>query len=565
MGSLAGSATRVMNPSPTPAALLAMIGVLLVLLTALGTSYSPDPGEGPIVEPTGMATVTAIVVVAGLLYLAAVAIVLKFDLSPRALWGVLACAVVMRSLLLVTPPFLSTDIYRYVWDGRVQSAGINPYRYMPADPQLVSLRDAQIYPHINRATSATTIYPPVAQGIFLVVSRVSATVTGMKLTMMAFEALAVGIVLYLLPLSGLPRQRVLIYAWNPVAAWEIAGNGHIDAAAIGFIALALLAFAHRRPALTGAALACATLVKLLPICLFPALWRPWGWRMPVALAAVLVLGYLPYLGVGTSVLGYLPGYAAEEGLGSGAAYYPLFLLSQLTSLPPLAGVAYLAAGSIALTVLALWVASRRRSPTVDGKSVIMACGDGLLLATAVIVLLTPNHPWYFVWLLLFACFVPSVAVLFLNVLSFAIYLSYYDPNRVAQGVMYGVFGLLLLVELWPRSNLSQRRCMPLAREASRNPSCALASFGRGTLETTAPTLRRTRQSLFSVRPSNGDLLEQELKHVPKCHAVKAGSRGVLPPREAASHDQAIHPVREEAKIAGGSTEVDDVQDLAGAA
>ena len=50
----------------------------------------------------------------------------------------------MRALLLFAPPH-STDIYRYIWDGRVQADGINPYRYVPADPALAHLRDAAIY------------------------------------------------------------------------------------------------------------------------------------------------------------------------------------------------------------------------------------------------------------------------------------------------------------------------------------------------------------------------------------------------------------------------------------
>ena len=443
-----------MNARLNPATALAIIGSLLILLTFFGVSYQPAEGADPNLDVVDLATVTGIVVIAGLLYLAAVVIVLKANLPRQTLWGILACAVVMHGLLLAAPPFLSTDIYRYVWDGRVQNAGINPYRYMPADLQLTFLRDDQVYPHINRANSATTIYPPMSQAIFLLVARLGGTVTGMKVAMVAFEALAIAIVLYLLPQVGLPRERVLIYAWNPVAAWEIAGNGHVDGAAIGFIALALLAFAHRRPALTGAALACATLVKLLPICLFPALWRRWDWRMPVTLTVLLILAYLPYLGVGAGVLGYLPGYAAEEGMDSGAAYYPVFLLSRLIPLPPLAGVAYLAAGIVVLGVLALRIVFRTRNPSSDEPPMLTTYRDCLVLSTAVIVLLTPNHPWYFVWLLLFGCFVPNAAVVCLTVLSFLLYPAYYDPNRVTQGIMYGAFGALLLAELWPRTRLA---------------------------------------------------------------------------------------------------------------
>jgi alpha-1,6-mannosyltransferase len=55
---------------------------------------------------------------------------------------VLGFALATRLLLVGEEPFLSTDLYRYIWDGRVQAAGINPYRYVPADPALAALRDA---------------------------------------------------------------------------------------------------------------------------------------------------------------------------------------------------------------------------------------------------------------------------------------------------------------------------------------------------------------------------------------------------------------------------------------
>ena len=70
------------------------------------------------------------------------------------IWLVLGVAVAMRVMTLVAPPLLSSDIYRYVWDGRVQLAGINPYRYVPDAPDLAFLRDDAVYPHINRADYA---------------------------------------------------------------------------------------------------------------------------------------------------------------------------------------------------------------------------------------------------------------------------------------------------------------------------------------------------------------------------------------------------------------------------
>jgi hypothetical protein len=54
-------------------------------------------------------------------------------------WGILAIiavAVAIRVFALIEEPALSTDVYRYVWDGWVQAEGINPYRYIPIDPAL---------------------------------------------------------------------------------------------------------------------------------------------------------------------------------------------------------------------------------------------------------------------------------------------------------------------------------------------------------------------------------------------------------------------------------------------
>src|ERR1700693_2214587 len=98
-----------------------------------------------------------------LLYVFAVWLVVRRRWGANALSIILAVAVLARVVALFAPDTLSTDIYRYVWGGRVQAAGINTYRYVPVDPALAFLRDQNIYPHVNRAEYAPTVYPPVAQ------------------------------------------------------------------------------------------------------------------------------------------------------------------------------------------------------------------------------------------------------------------------------------------------------------------------------------------------------------------------------------------------------------------
>src|SRR5437763_13869121 len=210
-----------------------------------------------------------LVLIESALFIASCWVTLRAQAKRSTLFIVIIFAGLFRLSLLFAPPYLSDDIYRYIWDGRVQAAGINPYRYIPAAPELANLRDDKIYPLINRRDYARTIYPPLADTIFFLTTRISESVTWMKATMILFEGLAIWALVQLLGSFGLPRQRILLYAWHPLAVWEFAGSGHVDAIAIAFISLALLARHRNAEGTTGFALASATLVKLFPVALLP--------------------------------------------------------------------------------------------------------------------------------------------------------------------------------------------------------------------------------------------------------------------------------------------------------
>jgi hypothetical protein len=347
-------------------------------------------------------------------FLPAAWIVLRTQSSVSTFVLVIVFAALFRLGILFAPPYLSDDIYRYVWDGRVQAAGINPYRYVPAAPELAHLRDDKIYPEINRRDYARTIYPPLAEFIFFLTTRVSERVVWMKLTIVAFEAIAIWALVQLLTSFGLPRQRVLIYAWHPLVVWEFAGSGHVDAIAIAFIALALLAWRRNANAGAGVAVAAATLVKLFPLVLLPALLKPFRRRIPLAFAVTIVLAYLPYLSVGpTAALGFLPGYAKEQGLVSGDQFYLLSVGRKLigTGLP---SIAFIIFGLGVMTAIVGWTFLRSRRGAEDLQ-------PALILATATTVLFAPHYSWYFAWLVPFLCFTPYVAVFYLTIAGFLLY------------------------------------------------------------------------------------------------------------------------------------------------
>ena len=386
-------------------------------------------------------------------YLLASLLIVHTRSSRATLLITIVFAILFRLSIVFSPPYLSDDIYRYIWDGRVQAAGINPYRYIPAAPELAHLRDDAIYPHINRRDYAHTIYPPVAQIVFLLTTRISESVTWMKLTMVFFEAVAVWAVAQLLMSFGLARERILLYAWHPLAIWEFAGSGHVDAIAIAFIALAFLAWRRNAHLGAGVALACAVLTKLIPLVLFPALLRQGRWKVIAAFVATIMLAYLAYLSVGpVAVLGSLPVYSSEQGLMTGKQYYLLNVARKLFG-ANLSPFVYICFGMLVMAAIALWVLLRKPRPD-DKLEAPMA------LATGTTVLFAPHFSWYFTWLVPFLCFAPALWMFYLTIASLLLYGTWLgdspDDMLVLNSLIYLPTLLLALVEfLWRRRKNSR--------------------------------------------------------------------------------------------------------------
>jgi hypothetical protein len=308
----------------------------------------------------------------------------------HALWLIIGVAILLRAILLVMDPLLSTDIYRYIWDGRVQAAGFNPYRFVPAHEALSALRDTAIYPNINRADYAVSIYPPVAQAFFYVVTRIGETVTIMKLAFLACEGVTVAAIAVLLRRTGRSATRLVAYLWHPLPLWEIANNGHIDALMVALMMVGLLLAFAGRP-LTGAgAIALGALAKPTALLALPVLWRPPDWKMPLVVGATIVLCYVPYLSVGWGALGFLgQGYLSEEGFSSGGSVWPLQVWRWIAGTRAVDVTAYFAVAAIVVVAFALRTALLRQ------RAIATQLADINSLFLLGLFVLSPNYPWYF--------------------------------------------------------------------------------------------------------------------------------------------------------------------------
>jgi hypothetical protein len=348
------------------------------------------------------------------LYVAAAIAVMTQPVNRTTLWIVVGVGVGMQLMLLFGDPFSSSDIYRYVWDGVVQHAGVNPYRYVPGDAALAYLRapNQDVFDNINRRDYAHTIYPPVAQMVYWFVTWFSPTVTAMKAAMVGFECVAGAVIVALLRTMGRRPTELLLYAWCPLLAWEFGGAGHVDAAVFCFVTLALLFRYKEQPVWVGLFLGMAVFTKFYPLVLFPALWKRGDWKMPVVVASVGAVGYAVYSSVGMGVFGFLSGYSKEEGIDSGSRFFLLDLVHSVKALVWVPLGAYLVFCAVVLGGLCWWC---WRYATVERVEVGTRSPRFLVgavwLAFAMMLLFSPHYAWYIAWLVPLFALAPELPVM----------------------------------------------------------------------------------------------------------------------------------------------------------
>lgn len=370
------------------------------------------------------------------LYLAAVLLVQRLD-ARRAFWIWLGFALIFYVLLVPAVPSLSDDIYRYLWEGKIQAAGYNPYCTPPAAAGLTAYRDS-LYAHLS-STTTTALYPPVAQILFLAVAGINPSIVFFKCILGLFFLGTCVLLAGLLAHHGRNPHTVLVWAWNPLVIIETAGSGHFDIVAVFFVLAAVWLLQQRRENWALAMLGAAGMVKYYALVYLP-LWLgrlPGRWRRPLAVwLAVVCAVWLPYCGAGTQLFDSL-GMFYRHWCFNSLPYYWFMAACNSRGW-------YLAlyAGLIGAVMIG---ALRRPGRPIE---------PGLLAVTTVLVLFSPVvYPWYLVWLLPFCLFARSFPlVLFALVVnsSYAVlprYLTekaWHEDQRIIF-LQYAVLGICCLV------------------------------------------------------------------------------------------------------------------------
>jgi hypothetical protein len=340
-------------------------------------------------------------------------------------------------------------MYRYVWDGRVQSQGINPYVHPPSSDSLVSLRDKAIYPHINRK-SFPTIYPAGAQ-IFFLASHglVGDSIRGLKAVLVLFDVLTMIVLIALLSTYGLQETRFVVYAWNPLVMLEISHSGHLEGFFVFLVVLAFFLHSRDKKTLGVLSLACASATKIYPALLLPAFINR-GERiksLSIFFSCVLLF-YLPYMSAGKKMLGFLPIYFRDpyESFNLGLKYFLMHMFPRLDYFL----LTKILVGIVFVAGLIVFLKDKEREEVLKYSFI--------LISLQLIFMPAALHPWYVIWLIPLLAFYPSPAWLLFSCTVVFSYLKYGS----AEGVMapwilyleYMPLFLLLLADYLVRQRTS---------------------------------------------------------------------------------------------------------------
>ena len=360
--------------------------------------------------------------IAGLGYVLAVFTLLRGRRRDWSLPLILGLALLFRlALLFTTPPTLSNDVYRYLWEGRLAQAGVNPYTHAVDSPALDSL-DSPLRRQVAHSWMASP-YLPAAQAVFWAIHAVAPdSPLAFQVAAILFDVLAGLLIVNMLRRLGRPRAWVLLYLWNPLVIVEFAHSAHLDAWMILLFTAALWALvAFRSRWIAVILLAAATLTKGLPLLVLPTLLQRWkGRHLLVYLALVVGVCTLFALEAGWGLTGPLDGrglfgamriYGAYWNYNGGLYHWLEVALSgyrttgavpvEEVGLWPILAAKLIVAALMVATASVVWRAAQR-------------CDDDLALLRlaavpiGVYLLLAPTvHPWYVALILPLLPFLPA--------------------------------------------------------------------------------------------------------------------------------------------------------------
>jgi hypothetical protein len=362
--------------------------------------------------------------VAGITYLLAMRELFRARGFPRqVVFTCIALSVLWRIPFLITPPGPDDDIHRYLWDGRVQRLGYNPYNVIPSDPALAALHTPETRGLNNPEVPSP--YPAGAQLFFRAVTSIHESIFAFKIAFVVCDFAIVLLLLDVLRRDGEGEYWVLAYAWHPLLAINVVGSSHVDILGVLLLLVSAAALGRRWRMIAAIAFALAIAVKFLPIVLAPLYWRRVRIRDASVAALIFMLLYVPFLNGWRLPIGSLGIFVQRFRFND-----PVFAALERVASPLIVAAIALLVG----LVTSAWLRSKPPARCADKWAWPMAAS----LACAPVV-----YPWYLLWLL---PFLRSTSTVPLMVWTVSILPTYIVWHLRSLGQEWRVPGWVLLLE-----------------------------------------------------------------------------------------------------------------------
>jgi len=395
--------------------------------------------------------------------------------NKRVFWSIVVLGLVFRAAIFPAQQIQEDDVYRYLWDGKVFSKGINPFKFAPSEisyatefrirhpiayraeydeqsrSELDFLDDLRwesqtaliFFERINHP-DVPTIYPPLAQFTFRGVSHISPdNIYALRFAFLGFDLFTLFFIVKTLRALGKNINLCAVYFLCPLVIKETYNSTHLDIIGIAFLCASIFFFVQRHALWSGFFLGLSFLGKLYPIILAPVFFKRFlvdeetgkcsrpGRAFSVALAfiATAVVGYLPFLDIGGKTFTGLNTFTASWQNNDSLYAIILWFWSALVSLSPETILfnnyplpEFTAKATVAILLLAVagFLVLHKRKEN-DEQSV-----HHLFVMIALVFLLSPvQNPWYLSWTVPFLCFFPWRSWIFLTGLMGMYYLDFY--------------------------------------------------------------------------------------------------------------------------------------------
>ncbi len=305
--------------------------------------------------------------------------------------ALLFIALLIRLILIPVDPYTSNDVDRYLFDGKIVLAGLDPYQVNHNDPMLQELKTQWAPPEEH--AKYPTLYPPLSLALFSVVAMAGPDYAPFAWKCIVTFAGIATLFLMALLLKKIKRLHHLpLIALSPLLILETGIGVHLDSITTLFVVLALYLFHKHHLSCSGFFIGLGVLTKVLPIMLLIPLF--FGLKkikdsLQISLATIITVltGYLATLAFGLIPIGSIGILFEKWRFGS-----PIF--SFLESLASDQNLLLIIMSFIVLASLIIALKSFRLTEKINITNALLPW------SMAAVLLLSPViFPWYLMPLL----------------------------------------------------------------------------------------------------------------------------------------------------------------------